>query len=56
LGQPSNRTLIQISLWIGNKVTEERGTVISRTHKTRSSNSSTDEVREDWARGIFEED
>jgi hypothetical protein len=47
LGQTGNRTLIQISFWIRNKVTEEGGLAISRTHKTRSGNSSTDKVRED---------
>jgi hypothetical protein len=33
LGQTGNRTPIQISLWIGNKVKEEGGSVISRTNK-----------------------
>jgi hypothetical protein len=47
LGQTGNRTPISISFWIRNKVTEEGGSAISRTYKTRSGNSSTDEVGED---------
>jgi hypothetical protein len=47
---------IWILLWIGNKVIEEGGSVILRTYKTRSSNSSIDRVGKDRARDIFEED